>query len=104
MDSCQSDRSAPSPEEAAITVEQARVSAMYERLDALRARTGRRLADAHLQERAGYAAIVEREPRSYEHARRRAQLGSVEEGLCFGRIDVSHGPGDTEARYVGRIG
>ncbi|MFE1169091.1 HelD family protein [Nocardiopsis sp. NPDC058789] len=104
MDSCQSDRATPSPEEAAITVEQARVSAMYERLDALRARTGRRLADAHLQERAGYAAIVERETRSYEHARRRAQLGSVEEGLCFGRIDVSHGPGDTEARYVGRIG
>lgn len=104
MDSCQYDRSTPSAEEAAVTVEQARVSAMYERLDALRARTGQRLADAHLQERSGYAAIVERETRSYEHARRSAQLGSVEEGLCFGRIDVSHGPGDTEARYVGRIG
>ncbi|MFE9243874.1 HelD family protein [Nocardiopsis sp. NPDC006938] len=104
MDSCQSEVSAASAEEAALAVEQARVDAMYARLDALRAQTGRRLADAHLQERAGYAAIVERETRSYEHARRGAQLGAVEEGLCFGRIDVAHGPGDSEARYVGRIG
>ncbi|GAA1108209.1 HelD family protein [Nocardiopsis metallicus] len=104
MDSCQSDSSAPSPEEAAIAVEQARVSVMYERLDTLRAQTEQRLIDAHLQERSGYAAIVERETRSYEHARRRAQLSSVEEGLCFGRIDISYGPDDTEARYVGRIG
>ncbi|GAA1461894.1 AAA family ATPase [Nocardiopsis exhalans] len=104
MDSCQSDSSVPSPEEAAIAVEQARVSVMYDRLDTLRAQTEQRLTDAHLQERSGYAAIVERETRSYEHARRRAQLSSVEEGLCFGRIDISYGPDDTEARYVGRIG
>ena len=51
MDSCQSDSSAPSPEEAAIAVEQARVSVMYERLDTLRAQTEQRLIDAHLQER-----------------------------------------------------
>ncbi|GHC86840.1 DNA helicase [Nocardiopsis terrae] len=104
MDSRQSDSSAPSPEKTAIVVEQARVSVMYERLDTLRAQTEQRLIDAHLQERSGYAAIVERETRSYEHARRRAQLGSVEEGLCFGRIDLAHGPEETEARYVGRIG
>jgi DNA helicase IV len=104
MDSCQSDSSATSPEEAAIEVEQARVSDMYTRLDTLREQTDQRLIDAHLQERSGYAAIVERETRSYEHARRRAQLSSVEEGLCFGRIDISYGPDDTEARYIGRIG
>lgn len=85
--------------------EQARIDAMYARLDELRAHTEGRLAAAHLQERSGYAALVERETRSYEHARRRAQLGSVEEGLCFGRIDIAH-PGEEspEARYVGRIG
>ncbi len=104
MDSCQSGSAATSPEEAAIAAEQARVSVMYERLDTLREQTNQRLIDAHLQERSGYAAIVERETRSYEHARRRAQLGSVEEGLCFGRIDITYGPEDHEARYVGRIG
>lgn len=104
MSSCQSGSSSPSAEEAAIAVEQARVSAMYERLDTLRNHTDHQLASAHLQERAGYAALMEREARSYEQARRKAQLGSVEEGLCFGRIDINHGPEDAEARYVGRIG
>lgn len=88
----------------ALTVEQARISTMYERLDALRAHTSEQLASAHLQERGGYAALVERETRSYEQARRRAQLGAVEEGLCFGRVDLSHGGGGPETRYVGRIG
>ena len=93
---------------AATSVEQARVSTMYERLDTLRERTADRLAAAHLQERGGFAAIVERETRSYEQARRQAQLASVEEGLCFGRIDLVHGDGnggqEPETRYVGRIG
>jgi DNA helicase IV len=88
----------------ALTVEQARISAMYERLDALRAHTSEQLASAHLQERGGYAALVERETRSYEQARRRAQLGAVEEGLCFGRVDLSPGGDGPETRYVGRIG
>ncbi|MCP3011759.1 AAA family ATPase [Nocardiopsis dassonvillei] len=88
----------------ALTVEQARISAMYERLDALRAHTSEQLASAHLQERGGYAALVERETRSYEQARRRAQLGAVEEGLCFGRVDLSSGGDGPETRYVGRIG
>ncbi len=77
---------------------------MYERLDALRAQASEQLASAHLQERGGYAALVERETRSYEQARRRAQLGAVEEGLCFGRVDLSHGDDEPETRYVGRIG
>ncbi|PDP86757.1 helicase [Glycomyces fuscus] len=91
---------------AALAVEQVRISAMYERLDALRAHTSEQLASAHLQERGGYAALVERETRSCEQARRRAQLGAVEEGLCFGRVDLSpEEDGDgPETRYVGRIG
>jgi hypothetical protein len=91
---------------AALAVEQVRISAMYERLDALRAHTCEQLASAHLQERAGYAALVERETRSYEQARRRARLGAVEEGLCFGRVDLSpeEGGDGSETRYVGRIG
>src|SRR5699024_158809 len=37
--------------------------------------------------------------------RRRAQLGTVEEGLCFGRIDIAHPEEENpEIRYVGRIG
>ncbi|WP_067602726.1 HelD family protein [Nocardiopsis listeri] len=92
-------------EAAAIATEQERVTTMYERLDVLRARAGERLAAVHLQEdRSGFAAIVERETRAQEQALRGAQLNAVEEGLCFGRIDLAHPDGDTEARYVGRIG
>ncbi|MFI6576349.1 HelD family protein [Nocardiopsis sp. NPDC050513] len=100
----------PSPERAALAEEQTRVSAMYARLDALRDYTDGQLSAAHLQERSGYAALVEREDRSFAQARRRTQLGSVEEGLCFGRIDLAAegaadtGDGGTETRYVGRIG
>ncbi|HJE57716.1 MAG TPA: AAA family ATPase [Nocardiopsis listeri] len=92
-------------EAAAIATEQERVTTMYERLDVLRARAGERLAAVHLQEdRSGFAAIVERETRAHEQALRGAQLNAVEEGLCFGRIDLAHPDGDAEARYVGRIG
>ncbi|WP_017533896.1 HelD family protein [Nocardiopsis alba] len=103
MSSRQQDDLSPSAEKAAIATEQARVTAMYERLDDLRAHTRERLAEAHLQERSGYAALMEREARSYEQALRHARFGAVEEGLCFGRIDIAHDDGD-EARYVGRIG
>ncbi|WP_150243052.1 HelD family protein [Nocardiopsis quinghaiensis] len=107
MDFCQVD--AEEASSAALAVEQTRVSAMYERLDALRAHTADQLATAHMQERGGFAALVERETRSYEQARRQAQLGSVEEGLCFGRIDLVPEEGNAsgegpETRYVGRIG
>ena len=90
-------------EQEALAAEQARVTAMYGRLDELRARTELRLADAQLQDRTGFAALVERETRTVEHARERARLGSVEEGLCFGRIDLARSDGP-EARYIGRIG
>ncbi|MFL1431504.1 MULTISPECIES: HelD family protein [unclassified Nocardiopsis] len=99
----QSAPEARSSEREALATEQTRVTAMYERLDELRARTEVRLADAQLQDRTGFAALVERETRTFEHARERARLGAVEEGLCFGRIDLTHHDGP-EARYIGRIG
>ncbi|MCY9783149.1 ATP-binding domain-containing protein [Nocardiopsis sp. EMB25] len=101
---------ASSSERAALAEEQVRVSAMYERLDALRSHADDQLSAAHLQDRSGYAALVEREDRSYAQARRRSQLGSVEEGLCFGRIDLAAEDGGRtedgggETLYVGRIG
>ncbi|WP_372339720.1 helicase, partial [Nocardiopsis sp. CC223A] len=103
MSVSQSAPEARSSEREALAAEQARVTAMYERLDELRARTELRLSDARLQDRTGFAALVERETRTFEHARERARLGAVEEGLCFGRIDLAHDDGP-EARYVGRIG
>ena len=85
--------------------EQGRIDAMYARLDELRAHTESQLSATHLQEQIGYAGIVERETRAHEYARRRAQLGTVEEGLCFGRIDIAHPEEENpEIRYVGRIG
>ncbi|MBB6172086.1 DNA helicase IV [Nocardiopsis mwathae] len=90
----------------ALHDEQAYVSRLYHRLDALRRHTHNALRAAHTQGGGGYAALTEREVRSDEHARRLRELSEVEEGLCFGRIDHrgdrDGDPGDT--LYIGRIG
>ncbi|GAA1990378.1 AAA family ATPase [Nocardiopsis rhodophaea] len=91
----------------AIRAEQAYVTRLYERLDALRQRTRDALRATHAEGgRAGYAALMDREARSDEQARRLSQLAGVENGLCFGRIDHRRdrdgATGDT--LYIGRIG
>ncbi|MBG0816558.1 ATP-binding domain-containing protein [Planomonospora sp. ID82291] len=86
----------------ALRTEQARLTALYERLDAVRERTRAALAAAHAGgERGGtHQARFEREVSAAEHARRLAQLSGVEHGLCFGRTDDADG----RTLYIGRTG
>ena len=86
-----------------IATEQTYVSALYDRLDGLREEATRRLGAA-LRSPAGgsHQARSEREAEVSRHTDQIAQLGAVEEGLCFGRLDLLGGDG--ERRYIGRIG
>jgi DNA helicase IV len=87
---------------AALRVEQAHISMLYECLDLARARTESALREVYARGAAGgtHQARFEREVSAVEYARRLAQLAGVEHGLCFGRID------DVNAAtyYIGRIG
>jgi len=95
-------RQAESARAAAVRVEQAHVSMLYERLDVARERAEAALREAHGSGGAGgtHQARIEREVSAAEHARRLAQLSGVERGLCFGRIDDTNG----DTYYIGRIG
>ena len=80
--------------------EQAYVTRLYARLDALRAETRARLS-AVLRETGGTPqARSERDAASGESAAKLTRLGAAENGLCFGRLDLRDG----SRLYVGRIG
>jgi DNA helicase IV len=81
--------------------EQQHLDVLYARLDELRVRSERALDSVRRQPTAGTpAARSERDAFVALHAGRLSQLRSVEERLCFGRLDLLGG----ERRYVGRIG
>ncbi|NUR24856.1 MAG: helicase, partial [Catenulispora sp.] len=81
--------------------EQQYLNLLYDRLDALRARTGDHLAGVLRTDRGGtQQARTERDVFATTGAGRLAQLDAAEEGLCFGRLDLDDG----ERRYIGRIG
>ncbi|MFG1858168.1 HelD family protein [Actinomadura geliboluensis] len=91
---------------APLRAEQARVSRIYARLDAERAKAETALRDGPgAGGGAAFQARVESAVATDEAARRLARLNAVENALCFGRIDHRGGaddPGDTF--YIGRIG
>ena len=73
-----------------IVTEQTYVSALYDRLDGLREAATRRLATALRSASGGtHQARSEREADVSRHSDQIAQLGAVEEGLCFGRLDLT---------------
>ena len=81
--------------------EQQHLDVLYTRLDELRVRSERALNLVRRQPTAGTpAARSERDAFVALHAGRLSQLRSVEERLCFGRLDLLGG----ERRYIGRIG
>ncbi|GAB3442528.1 AAA family ATPase [Streptomonospora sediminis] len=90
----------------ALRVEQDYVDRLYTRLDVLRVQTAQGLHEALGRGGAGgYAARTEREARADENAARLTRLNSVENGLCFGRIDLGDGtPATAQTLYIGRIG
>ncbi|GII86625.1 DNA helicase [Sphaerisporangium siamense] len=80
--------------------EQAYVTRLYGRLDALRAQTRARLAEVSHDTGGTAQARTERDVAFGEHTRRLARLDAAENRLCFGRLDLGGG----ERRYIGRIG
>jgi DNA helicase IV len=77
------------------------VSRLYERLDALREHTQRQLDGVLAQGGQGTRQNVgERDSFTEMYTQRLARLWSVENGLCFGRLDHA----DHTSLYIGRIG
>ena len=86
---------------AELAQEQAYVTMLYERLDALRAGTEQRLAEVRLGPTAeNDQGWSERESFAQEYRDRAAELDAAERNLCFGRLDFDDG----DRFYVGRIG
>ncbi|ONK11415.1 ATP-binding domain-containing protein [Streptomyces sp. MP131-18] len=83
-----------------LTGEQAYLTRLYGRLDELRAEAGARLEGVLAATGLGHQGLAERDVAADELARRAARLDAVENGLCFGRLDMD----DDERRYVGRMG
>jgi DNA helicase IV len=91
----------PGARETVLAAEQEHVDRMYSRLDALRALTEQQLAETRAMGASGTpAARSERDAFATEYERRLIQLRGVENGLCFGRLDLA----DDQRYYVGRIG
>jgi DNA helicase IV len=83
-----------------LSEEQAYVTMLYDRLDALRARAADRQRGP-LRETGGTPQMrSERDAVAAMYAERMAQLNAVEDGLCFGRVDFRDGG----PRRIGRIG
>jgi DNA helicase IV len=80
--------------------EQSYISMLYGRLDGLRDRASGRLSQVLLETGGTPAARSERDAFVEMYSRRITQLDAAENGLCFGRLDLSAG----ERRYIGRIG
>jgi len=84
-----------------IEHERAYVRMLYERLDARRSETARRLDGVLHEETVGTPqALTERDAAAAMYTDRLAALRAAEHGLAFGRLDVDDG----ERRYVGRLG
>ncbi len=80
--------------------EQAYVTVLYERLDALRAATAQRLAAVRLGETTETdQALSERDSLADEYQDRGAELETAERNLCFGRLDFDDG----DRLYIGRL-
>ena len=80
--------------------EQQHLDVLYARLDELRVRASGRWTGAPAAAAGTPPARSERDAFAGLYAGRLAQLRSVEERLCFGRLDLRGG----ERRYIGRLG
>src|SRR5918998_973528 len=83
-----------------IRTEQAYLTTLYERLDQLREQADRRLRGILLESGGTPQGRSQREATRSHYAEQLAQMNSVENGLCFGRLDFAA----DRPRYIGRIG
>ncbi|WP_253830553.1 ATP-binding domain-containing protein [Prauserella aidingensis] len=103
------DRATDTGKTAAIAEEQEYVTGLYAALDAERELVARRLEESLRAVDDGEPqAQAEREAATATYSDRMAQLKSVEQGLCFGRLDFTDerlARGDVESPlYIGRLG
>ncbi|GAB7193566.1 AAA family ATPase [Kineococcus sp. NUM-3379] len=92
------------PQHPDLPVEREYVAGLYARLDALREQTAEQLAEVRRTKATGtHQSRFERDAFATLYEDRLAQLWSVENRLCFGRLDLQEGTEDRR-RYVGRIG
>jgi DNA helicase IV len=86
---------------AELAQEQAYLTMLYERLDALRADTVQRLAAVRLGPTAeNDQGWSERESFAERYQDRAVELDAAERNLCFGRLDFDDG----DRLYIGRLG
>ncbi len=92
----------PSPaKDREIATEQRHVDAAYVRLDEMRADAQRMIMEGYRQALAGTkGSLVDRDAMVYQAALRAQALDVADDGLVFGRLDMSGG----EVRYIGRVG
>ncbi|WIM94617.1 AAA family ATPase [Actinoplanes oblitus] len=83
-----------------LAEEQSHLSVIYGRLDELRAQARQRLAETQRHRGGTKEALSLRDVAAYGYAERLAQYEAVEEGLCFGRLDLRDG----DRLHIGRIG
>jgi hypothetical protein len=85
-----------------IVAEQRHVDRAYERLAELRDETAAMLRDAYRQADVGtFGSLVDRDVMVYRTELRARALDAADDGLVFGRLDLSD---DDEVRYIGRLG
>ncbi|WP_188118967.1 HelD family protein [Actinoplanes lobatus] len=83
-----------------IDSEQAYLTTLYQRLDQLRDQADSRLRAILLEAGGTPQGRTQREATRGHYAEQLAQFNSVENGLCFGRLDFSA----SNPRYIGRLG
>jgi DNA helicase IV len=93
--------------DADVTLEQDYLTVLYRHLDERRRYTAQRLAEVLRTPTTGTPqALTERDAAAAMYSQQLATLDGVEQGLCFGRLDL-HGDDDEDGdgqRYVGRLG
>ena len=92
----------PSPaKDREIAAEQRHVDVAYERLEEMRADAQRMILEGYRQALAGTkGSLVDRDAMVYQAALRARALDVADDGLVFGRLDMTGG----EVRYIGRVG
>src|SRR4051794_11542174 len=88
------------PSDADIRAEQNYLDGLYARLDQLRSQSDERLRAILLEGGGTPQGRTQREATRAHYTEQLAQMNSVENGLCFGRLDFAAG----NPRYIGRIG
>jgi DNA helicase IV len=92
-----------------VTQEQDYLTMLYRHLDERRRYTAARLAEVLRAPTTGTPqALTERDAAATMYSQQLATLDGVEQGLCFGRLDLAHSDegedGNNGQRYVGRLG